>query len=177
MISRGLPAKCILVTAILFLFYGCPYESEVSLSRIEDAGIDKELLGKWYYRNADQKDSGSVTVSIFNEHELLVVIQEDGKEEDDLYRAFSSMVDGERFLNVQEISTSSKKRKWTFVNYAVAGDALTVRIVEDKLFKGKIHSSGALHAFIRSHLKNRDLYADNDKKILKRARGEDGTSL
>lgn len=174
--SRRLPAKCILVTAILFLVCGCPYESDVPLSRIEDARIDKELLGKWLYRNAEQNDSGMIMISMFNEHELVIVIREDGKEDDDFYRAFSSVVDGEGFLNVQEISTSSKKRKWTFVNYAVAGDSLSVRIVEDRLFKGKIHSSEALHAFVKNHLKNPNLYADNDKKVLKRAGDKSGAS-
>jgi hypothetical protein len=50
------------------------------------------------------------------------VLKEEGKAEDELYRAFVSVVEGEKFLNVQQIKAPSEKRSWVFVNYAVFVD-------------------------------------------------------
>jgi hypothetical protein len=117
------------------LLYGCPYDSEVPFGRSDVAHIDKALVGNWLYRNNDQKESGIVTISPFSESELLIVVREEGKSTHDFYRAFVSVVDGEKFLNIQEIKPTNDKRSWMFVNYSVANSELTIRIVEDKLFK------------------------------------------
>jgi hypothetical protein len=152
---------------VVSLLYSCPYDSEVPLGRSEVAHIDKGLVGNWLYRNNDQKESGIVTISPFNESELLIVVGEEGKSKHDFYRAFISVVDGEKFLNIQEIRPSNEKRSWMFVNYSVANSDLTIRIVEDKLFKDKIVSSSALMDFLNSNVKNRDLYGSDGVKVLK----------
>jgi hypothetical protein len=163
-------SKCVFLAVVVSLLYSCPYDSEVPLGRSEVAHIDKGLVGNWLYRNNDQKESGIVTISPFNESELLIVVGEEGKSKHDFYRAFISVVDGEKFLNIQEIRPSNEKRSWMFVNYSVANSDLTIRIVEDKLFKDKIASSPALNDFIRANIKNRDLYGSDGGSILKLVR-------
>jgi hypothetical protein len=159
--------KCIFLAMIILLLSGCPYYSEVPISRSEVSHIDKRLIGNWLYKNTDQKESGLVTISPFNENELLIIIRDEGKCAHDLYRAFISEVDGENFLNVQEIKPSNEKRSWVFVNYWIFSGELTIRIVEDKLFKDKIVSSSALMDFLNSNVKNRDLYGSDGVKVLK----------
>jgi hypothetical protein len=162
--------KCVVLSVVVSLIYGCPYDSEVPLSRSEVARIDKGLVGNWRHRNNDQKESGIVTISPFNESELLIVVREEGKIAYDCYRAFISIVDGEKFLNIQEIKPTNDKRSWVFVNYSVSNGELTIRIVEDKLFKEKITSSLALNDFIRANIKNRDLYGSDSGSVLKLVR-------
>jgi len=159
--------KCIFLATIVLLLPGCPYYSEVPISRSEVAHIDKGLVRNWLYKNTDQKESGIVTISPFNASELLIIILDKGKCAHDFYRAFVSVVDGVKFLNVQEIKPSNEKRSWVLVNYWISSGELTIRIVEDKLFKDKIASSSALMDFLTSNVKNRDLYGSDGVKVLK----------
>ncbi len=164
--SLKFPLECIFFAAILLSLCGCPYDSEVPLTRSEDACIDLDLVGNWLYRSTDQKDSGTITFSPFNEHEFLVILQEKGVHTREYYRAMGSNIDGDKFLNVQGIRPSFEKKSWTFVNYSVSQGELKIRIVEDKLFKEKFTSSVSLSAFIKTHLKDKDLYGDDGGKVL-----------
>jgi|GEM_PF-849335 len=159
--------KCVFLAAIVLLLYGCPYDSEVPLGQSEVAHIDKELVGNWLYKNTDQKESGIVTISPFNGSELLIITREEGKSAQVFYRAFVSVVDGEKFLNIQEIKPSNEKRSWVFANYHVSYGELTIRIVEDKLFKDNIASSSALVDFLSANVNNSDLYGSDGVKVLK----------
>ena len=159
--------RCVFLAAIMLLLCGCPYHSEFPLGRSEVAPIDKGLVGNWLYKNTDQKESGIVTITPFNGSELLIVTREEGKSAHDFYRAFLSVVDGEKFLNIQEIKPSNEERSWMFINYAVSNGELTIKIVEDKLFKDKIASSTALNDFLRANVKNRELYSSDGGKVLR----------
>ena len=153
---------------MLFLLYGCPYDSEVPLTRSEDARIDTELIGNWTFRGTTPADAGMITISPFNEHELLIIPWEEGKNGRDYYRAFVSIIDGVKFLNLQTIKPAAEKKSWTLVNYTISKGELMIRIVEDKLIKEKFSSSTALREFIKANLMNSDLYAgDNDLKFVK----------
>lgn len=168
--SRMSRVKWVIAAAMLLLLCGCPYESRVPLSRCQDAQIDERLIGMWRSETADPKESGTIIVAPFNEHEFLIVVHEEDKEGDDFYRAFVTDVGGEKFLNVQEIKASTKQQAWNFVNYHVAGDRLRVRIVEDKLFKATKakQTTDSLYGFIGANIKNKDLYDENDDHVLKR---------
>jgi hypothetical protein len=171
--SGKIPQRIVWAAALLFLLCGCPYESQVPLGRSSEAGIDTELLGMWQSRGGDPKEVGTVAITRFNEHELLIVIHEKGTKGDDYYRAFTSLVDGEKFLSVQEIRLSKGERKWNLVNYSVSGDVLNVRIVEDALFKKKKTTPEPLDAFIKANLKNKKLY-DDDLPVLTRVKPKAG---
>jgi hypothetical protein len=159
--------KCFLLAAVMFLLYGCPYDSEVPLTRSEDATIDAELLGKWIYRNRTTADAGMLTIAPFNEHEFLIILREDGKNGRDYYRAFVSSIDGVKFLNLQTIKPTAEKKSWTLVSYAISNGELTIRIVEDKLIKEKFSSSPALRGFVKANLKNKDLFGDDSSESIK----------
>ena len=159
--------KYLFLAVMLLMLYGCPYDSEFPLTRSEDALIDTELVGNWTFRGKTPAEAGMMTISSFNEHEILIITREEGKCERDYYRAFVSIIDGVKFLNAQTIKPVSETRSWTLVNYAVSGGELTIRIVEDKLLKEKFSSSAALREFIKTHLKNTDLYSENDGLAMK----------
>ena len=152
---------------MLFLLYGCPYDSEVPLTRSEDARIDTELVGNWTFRGTTPADAGMITISPFNERELVIILWEEGKNGRDYYRAFVSIIDGVKFLNLQTIKPTVDKKSWTLVNYSISKSELMIRIVEDKLIKEKFSSSMALRDFVKGHLKDRDLYGEDGGKALK----------
>ena len=151
---------------ILPLLWGCPYESDVPLSKSSKAEIDQALLGAW--KNTTEEEPFTMIVEQFNEHEFLLLGMKDGKIEREVMRAFVTVIKDERFLNVQEIEDTPDERGWFFVHYTLSGDTLTMRIVDDKLFTKPFTSSRALYSFVKKNLQNKDLYEDTPPMILKR---------
>jgi len=166
--------KCIFLAVIVLLLYGCPYESEVPLGQSANSNIDTALVGNWQSKIADQSESGFVSISPFNEKELLIVIWEEGKSRRDLYRAYTSSVGDQKFLNIQEIKAANEKRSWMFAAYSINGEELTIKIVEDKIFKDKnIASSTALNDFIKANLNSKDLYGGDNGTSMRLSRKKD----
>ncbi len=158
-----------LVISFIFLLTGCPYESEVSLGSPQKTKIDEMLLGRWKPIRDGEKPSGFLTIYAFNKHEYLIIAQDLGESAVMLMRAFGTVIDGEKFLNVQDLkSTDVKNNKWLFVNYSVIDDRLKYKVVDEKLFTSKYTSTGKLVVFIRKNLRNPDLYGDNTAEVLQR---------
>jgi hypothetical protein len=152
---------------ILPLLWGCPYESTVPLSKSSKAEIDQTLLGAW--KNTAEGEPFTMIIEQFNEHEFLLLGMEDGKINREVMRAFVTVIEDERFLNVQEIKETYDTRGWYLVHYALSGDTLTMRIVDDKLFTKKpLTSSQALSSFVKKNLRNKDLYGDDAPTVLQR---------
>ena len=151
---------------ILPLLWGCPYESDVPLSKSSKAEIDQALLGAW--KNTTEGESFTMIIEQFNEHEFLLLGMKNGTIERDVMRAFVTVIKDERFLNVQVVEDPLDERGWYLVHYALSGDTLTMRIVDDKLFTKPITSSRALYSFVKKNLHNKDLYGDAAPTVLQR---------
>ncbi len=163
--------KLLLIVLISFFLYGCPYESKVSLSKVTEAKIDEKLIGKWGIENKKEKEKnkGMIIINQFNEHELLFLLTEDGKDKIDSYRGFVTSIGKEKFLNFQEIKASYEKRKWLFVNYTIDNDKFVMIVIEEDIFKKKkFGTSKELYEFVKKNLENKDLYDKVDKIVLKR---------
>lgn len=166
--KRRLHAGILFFLFILPLLWGCPYESDVPLSKSSKAEIDQALLGVW--KNTAEGEQFTMIIEQFNEHELLLLGMKDGTIERDVMRAFVTVIKNERFLNVQEITEAYDTRGWYLVYYALSGDTLTMRIVDDKLFTKPFTSSRALSSFVKKNLCNKDLYGDDTPTILQRVK-------
>jgi hypothetical protein len=169
--------KCLstyLFCVLLLLFLcGCPYESKVPLSVSSQAKIDKELIGDWKFEPTpmnDEKESAGITIYSFNDHEFFVCFWEilEGKDEILLLKVFVTTIDDTKFLNVQELDYPPKERGWLFYSYSVSGDILTLRGVEDTLFKQDFTTSKTLRKFFKDNLGNKELYGKDSKMVLKR---------
>ncbi len=157
---RRLLSGAILISISLLLLTGCPYESSIPLGDPGQAKIDHELIGKWRYEDKESKESGTVTISQFNERELLIVIYE-GRNEGEALRGFVTFVGDEKILNVQEIRGAYDDRRWMFANYSVKNCTLSYRLVDDSLLKEKAKdglSQKELNDFVKKNLANKDIY-------------------
>jgi hypothetical protein len=155
---------------ILPLLWGCPYESNVPLSKSSTATIDTALVGDW--KNMEEGEPFTMIIQQFNDHEFLLLGMKDDKIERDVMRAFVTVIKDERFLNVQEVEGPPDKRGWYLVHYTLSGDTLTMWIVDDKLFTKTFASSRALSSFIKKNLHNKDLYGDIPPMVLQRVEEE-----
>ena len=151
---------------ILPLLWGCPYESAVPLGKVSRAQIDQGLIGKW--RHTAEGELFTMIIQQFNDHELLIMGIEKGEVQEEVMRAFVTVIKDERFLNLQEIKETYDKRGWYFVKYSISGDTLMTWTVDDKLFTKPFTSSRALSSFVKKNLRNKDLYGDDTPMILKR---------
>jgi len=156
------------IVGLLPLLWGCPYEAKVPLGEGSKAPFDAALVGEW--KNTEQGGSFTMTIQQFNEHEFLISGAEikKGTCECEAMRAFVTMINDERFLNVQEIKGQSEVRGWWIAKYIISGDTLTAWVVEDKLFTEPLTSSRTLYRFIKKNLHNKELYGDASPMVLQR---------
>jgi hypothetical protein len=146
---------------LLFLATGCPYESCNPLGKPSDAKIDEKLLGGWKFEDKEKKESGLVTISRFNDSELLIIIKDEGKGEQGIMRGFVTEIDGEKFLNLQDIKGGYTDRKWIFVRYATGECSLTYRVVNDTIVTGgsdREMSSGQVFELIKRNVGKKSIY-------------------
>jgi hypothetical protein len=151
---------------ILPLLWGCPYESDVPLSKSSKAKIDQGLIGEW--EHAEKDEAFTLIIEQFNEHELLIMGMEDGEVQRDVMRAFVTVIEDERFLNVQDTDVPPDKRVWYLAKYTISGDTLTAWTVDDKLFTKPLTSSRALYRFVKKHLHDKALFGNNPFLVLNR---------
>ena len=140
----------------------CPYSSEHSLSDPGAAALDSALVGSW--KSQDPETLEWVTLSIFayDEHQLVAFTPGDSGGKADAYRLFVTTIDGERFLNVQQLGEKDD-REWLFVQYRVDGNRLVLRVLEDTLFgTAPFATSEALRSFLRRNLADPRLYSSDD---------------
>lgn len=164
-------AGLLLLIFFLPLLLGCPYESGVPLSKSSKAKIDTELLGKW---ENTEKGEPAIIIRQFNDNELLLLGIEDGDAQHEGLRAFTTVVKGDRFLNVQEIRASGEERGWYIVRYTILGETLTVQTVDDKLISNPPTTSKALYGFVKKNLCNKELFGDDPAMVFQRVRSKDG---
>ncbi|MFC2171795.1 hypothetical protein ACFLU6_04085 [Acidobacteriota bacterium] len=143
---------------IALVFGGCPYESKIPLSTPDKARIDKKLLGEWECEDKWEGKDVFLLITKRGKHEYSMVF-EGGS---DTYRisAFTTVIDGQKFLNLWEIEPEQENPEYLFVRYTVKKKRLTLRIVEDELFEPDFESSADLYRFIRDHLDDESLYGE-----------------
>lgn len=156
------------ILAVSIFLCGCPLESDFPLSIPETAQLDRALVGTWKFIDPEKEAVATIAIWPFNDHEFIIISPEENKKIS-AYRAFVTCLNGEKFLNVQEIDRSEYKRKWLFVNYSLTGNRLTLRILEDTLMKNeKIDTPQALSGFIEKKLKDGNLYGKDSEMLFER---------
>jgi hypothetical protein len=145
----------------LLLLAGCPYKSRAPLGPAADAKIDGGLLGRWKYEDKERKETGFLTISRFNDREMLISVDGDAGKAPDMMRGFVTAVDGENFLNLQEIEGAYGDRRWMFVRYTTGDCSLTFRVVNDLLAPAggdKGLTPGPPLELVRKNLGNKKIY-------------------
>jgi len=157
--------KVSLVLTIILLLAGC-YDSEVPMAPVRDAIFDAKLIGKWKQIDTKDDETSHMVILNFNDSEYFVRFETMEKRNwsvsTDVYlcRAYTILVDGVAFCNVQYISSNKKdKRPFMFFRYFLSKDGiLTWRWIKNDLIKTKIKTSKELYKFIKKNMNNEELY-------------------
>jgi hypothetical protein len=139
---------------------GCPYLSSIPLNWPENATLDTTIIGTWQKPAGEVNPDELLHILQFNDKELLVLIWEE--REVSVFRAFSTPVKNQKFLNVCEIQPGyTANQEYIFAEYNVEGDQLEIRFVEDGLFRGRnFDNHKELYDFIEINLDNDSLFGD-----------------
>jgi len=157
--------KVSLVPTIFLFLTGC-YDSEVPMAPVRDAVFDAKLIGKWKQIDTKDDETSHMVILNFNDREYFVrfklMEKKDWSVSAEVYlcRAYTIMVDGVAFFNVQYISSNEKdKRPFMFFRYSISKDGiLTWRWINNNLIKTKIKASKELYVFIKKNMNNEKLY-------------------
>ena len=157
--------KATMVMAILFIIAGC-YDSEVPMAPVRDAVFDAKLIGGWKQIDTKDDETSHMVILNFNDREYFVrfklMEKKDWSVSAEVYlcRAYTIMVDGVAFCNVQYISSNKKdKRPFMSFRYSFSKDGiLTWRWISNDLIKTKIKTSKELYGFIKKNMNNEKLY-------------------
>jgi len=163
-------AVCCAVALLATLLSGCPFESKVPLGTAEHSIIDARLLGYWVWDDPASKEESSLfTVWSFNEREYYVELSNGDKEPTRL-RAYSVDVDGQAFLNINELSADRRPRTFNLARYSfLDGGKLSLSIVGDKGVPQSLASDAQkLAEYLKSHMNDRALYDEDSPAVLRR---------
>jgi hypothetical protein len=166
---RGTAPRIAALSLVVLISSGlaaCPFSYDLPLSAPADAIVDNALVGSWKMQDPESGQLVTIEFLRFNEKEYVAWSREpDGAAEKVVvYRVFVTDIEGERFLNSKELGAKTG-RSWSFANYRINGDTLSLRFVDDAIFASQtFDSSDALREFVRRNLHDPRLYATDEGK-------------
>jgi len=130
---------------------GCPFDSEIALGDSYNSRIDTILLGSWIGTRIDSDiDTIEFEIIKFNEHEYLVEYGEyDAKDEVVHLRAFTTVIDDIKIVNINEIG---RKVEYTYYKYRIESNKLIVAFASDEFIKTEFNSPEELSDFFKKNI-------------------------
>ena len=153
-----------LITAVSALLAACPFSYDLPLSSPADAVLDNGVSGRWKMKDPDSGHWVTIELLRYNDKEYVAWSQEPQETASKvvMYRVLATVIGDERFLSVQELGTGGS-RAWSYANYRVSGNTLSLRFVDEALFSSQaFDSSDALREFFRRNLHNPRLYMGDE---------------
>lgn len=169
------------VALLLFLALnaGCPYTTRLPLGVPDHGSFDTRLVGLWMGYDGEEA-VGPIRVFAFNDAEYYIEAGAEGDEPDaetdeerndepDRYRAFVFKIDGQVFLQINELGENGGEREYCFARYSLSDDGtLEMRFVAANCVPKTLAADPqGLRKFIAAHLDDPAL-DDEDVKLLMR---------
>ncbi|MGB9697388.1 MAG: hypothetical protein ACP5P3_08580 [Ignavibacteria bacterium] len=150
-----------------FLFFGCPYNSEVPIDPIPTVPVIKDLFGIWA-----ENDSASKRYTLEPDGDFMYAIKElqlnsttGNYEQFTEYSAYLSNIEGTIFLNVKEKEDFNNvfyTSNYYFYKLQVFRDSV-ILIPVTEYIREKFDNSGDLRLFFSANMKNSYFYAQEQK--------------
>lgn len=155
----------VLVTLMLVLT-ACPYSSENPIDAKASVKIDDKLLGQW-----ENKSSSDYLYTVSKVDDFNYKIEKKSNSSGDIttYKGFISTIDGTKFMNIYEETTSETKTYYFYkIEISTSGGKATFVPVTENITE-KFTSSDELKAFFKKHMglsfffdKDSDVYIRHD---------------
>ena len=142
----------------------CPYTSDQPLSDPAAAALDRSLVGTWKMQDEESKEWQTLTFLSYDDRQMVAIANGGANEKTEAFRIFVTAIEGEHFLNVQQLGEDDS-RQWNFARYSIRDGRMYLSLVDDALFASRsFASSEALQDFIRKNLADPKLYAGDDNE-------------
>lgn len=150
--------SCLLVAS--FMFMGCPYSSEVSIDTEASTKINKMLIGKW-----ESKSSSDYSYTVSEKSSNTYVIEKKSASSGDVttYNGFLSEIDGVKYLNISEESSSTPTYYFYKFDVSTSGNKATLTPVTENITE-KFTTSAELKKFFKDNQKN-SYFFDKDADV------------
>jgi hypothetical protein len=154
------------LVALMLVLTACPYSSENPMDAKPSVKLEEKLLGQW-----ESKSSSDYLYTVSKADDFTFKIEKKSNSSGDVttYKGFLSTIDGTKFMNVYEESTSETKTYYFYkVDISTSGAKVTMAPVTENI-KEKFTSSDELKAFFKKHMglsfffdKDEDVYIRHD---------------
>ena len=136
-----------LLGGLMILLQACPYNSEVAIDE-PTVKIDEKLLGKW-----EAKNSGDYMYTVTKKDDFNYKFEKKSKTatETSVYTAYTSVIDGVKFLNVAEDASSTKTWYLYKMEMSTSGAKTTLWPVTENITE-KFATSAELKAYIKKYM-------------------------
>ena len=138
---------------------GACYESPDPLGKVDSGRIDTRLSGGWRCMSPREALDAQATLWIIRFDDRQYYAEWREGDETTRYRAYSSLVNGETILNVEEVTLRVPSVGWIFVRYSIDTDGrLKLSLVSDDALGG-LEGRAALRS-IANRVKDEALYQE-----------------
>lgn len=160
--------RYLLALSIVLNLAGC--YSDHSLATLEQAVFDERLLGNWLFPGSeDGSDVTEIVVARFNEKEYVAAPAHEFSPKEGI-RFFVTEIDGQRFLNAQDLTPDLERRGYMFARYSFRNDdEALLEVPNIDAVPHQVASSNELVEAFRTGTKTQGFF--NDKpSVLRRIR-------
>lgn len=134
-------AVCLVAAVVTTLLSACNAYLQRPLTDPAKATVDPTLLGRWQLTEEDG-ERVEVTIAADGEHAVRIDVSSskpNGAADTDSYKAHTSLIGEQRYLNVLEATPSLAARGFLLVKYAIAKeDELRVSLLNEEAVKKAI---------------------------------------
>jgi len=165
---------------LLCLTIGCIPHSDNPLTDPDKEKIDLSILGTWFWK--DDNESGYIHIGLAKESKLfrLIVLEfgKDGKMEVLEFSGHSSLLNGNKYLNVKRVPPADEITGYMFLKYIVTETRLGISVM-DNIMVEKAIKAGSLKGKVKKgkwfssvHItegqkKLQEFILQNDKELFK----------
>lgn len=151
--------QALLGLSCCILLWGCPYSSDVPVSKT-GLPIDAKLLGTWQAENSTDNDF----IVSKDGSEYKIEKKETKSGNTTVYKAFVSDVAGVKYMNIYE---AADKPSYNLYKLVQSGSKLTLSPVTENITE-KFSSSAELKAFIEKYQKLSFFFDKTDEVYVKK---------
>jgi len=136
-----------LLGGLMILLQGCPYGTEVAIDE-PTVKVDEKLLGKW-----EAKNSGDYMYTVTKKDDFNYKFEKKSKTatEATVYTAYTSVIDGVKFLNISEDASSTKTWYLYKLEMSTSGAKTTIWPITENITE-KFANSAELKAYIKKYM-------------------------
>lgn len=156
----------LLFVPLALLLTGCPYNAEIALDEKPAVKVDERLIGSW-----EQKSSSSDYVYTVTKKDdfTYVFVKENTKSGDkQTYNAFTTDIDGTKFLSLWQINEYDSKPSYYFYKLVIEKDYLIKMVSVTENIDEKFETSAQMRDYFKKNMHLSFFYDKTEEEYIKK---------